>query len=113
MNTPALASAVPAPSQEHRSHYVEDSHPQLGGPDGCAGAAASPITNAAIAPTAKVAPSAPRKNTLATAAALGGLTSLLLIDAVISPAGAGLVYIGTSSRPVSYTHLTLPTICSV
>jgi hypothetical protein len=35
--------------------------------------------------------------TLATAAGLGWLTSLLLIDAVISPAGAGLVYIGTSS----------------
>jgi amino acid transporter len=28
----------------------------------------------------------------------GWLTTLLLIDAVISPAGAGLVYIGTSSR---------------
>jgi amino acid transporter len=36
--------------------------------------------------------------TLATAAGLGWLVSLLLIDAVISPAGAGLVYIGTSSR---------------
>ena len=36
--------------------------------------------------------------TLATAAGLGWLTTLLLIDAVISPAGAGLVYIGTSSR---------------
>jgi len=39
--------------------------------------------------------------TLATAAGLGWLTTLLIIDAVISPAGTGLVYIGTSSR-VSY-----------
>jgi amino acid transporter len=36
--------------------------------------------------------------TLATAAGLGWLTTLLIIDAVISPAGTGLVYIGTSSR---------------
>jgi amino acid transporter len=37
--------------------------------------------------------------TLAAAAGLGWLTTtLLLIDAMISPAGAGLVYIGTSSR---------------
>jgi hypothetical protein len=136
MNTPALASAAPAPSQEHRSHYVEDSHPSLGGPDGCAGAAASAITNAAITPTAKLAPSAPRKNqnpdrsgrfanllhgwanpiggvqgfgpyaTLATAAGLGWLTSLFLIDAVISPAGAGLVYIGTSS-PLAFIFANL------
>jgi amino acid transporter len=39
--------------------------------------------------------------TLATAAGLGWLTTLLIIDAVISPAGTGLVYVGTSSR-VSY-----------
>jgi amino acid transporter len=36
--------------------------------------------------------------TLATAAGLGWLTTLLIIDAVISPAGTGLVYFGTSSR---------------
>jgi amino acid transporter len=36
--------------------------------------------------------------TLATAAGLGWLTTLLIIDAVVSPAGTGLVYIGTSSR---------------
>ena len=36
--------------------------------------------------------------TLATAAGLGWLTMLLIIDAVISPAGTGLVYFGTSSR---------------
>ena len=36
--------------------------------------------------------------TLATAAGLGWLSTLLIIDAVISPAGTGLVYIGTSSR---------------
>lgn len=36
--------------------------------------------------------------TLATSAGLGWLATLLIIDAVISPAGTGLVYIGTSSR---------------
>ena len=36
--------------------------------------------------------------TLATAAGLGWLSTLLIIDAVISPAGTGLVYIGTASR---------------
>ncbi len=36
--------------------------------------------------------------TLATQAGLGWLSTLLVIDAVISPAGTGLVYIGTSSR---------------
>jgi amino acid transporter len=36
--------------------------------------------------------------TLATAAGLGWLSTILIIDAVISPAGTGLVYIGTSSR---------------
>jgi amino acid transporter len=36
--------------------------------------------------------------TLATAAGLGWLATLLIIDAVVSPAGTGLVYIGTSSR---------------
>jgi amino acid transporter len=36
--------------------------------------------------------------TLATQAGLGWLTTLLIIDAVVSPAGTGLVYIGTSSR---------------
>ena len=36
--------------------------------------------------------------TLATAAGLGWLSTLLIIDAVVSPAGTGLVYIGTSSR---------------
>ncbi|MBV9444826.1 MAG: APC family permease, partial [Streptosporangiaceae bacterium] len=36
--------------------------------------------------------------TLATTAGLGWLSTLLIIDAVISPAGTGLVYIGTSSR---------------
>jgi amino acid transporter len=36
--------------------------------------------------------------TLATSAGLGWLTTLLIIDAVVSPAGTGLVYIGTSSR---------------
>jgi amino acid transporter len=39
--------------------------------------------------------------TLATAAGLGWLTALLIIDAVISPAGTGLVYFGASTR-VSY-----------
>ncbi|HUK73100.1 MAG TPA: APC family permease [Streptosporangiaceae bacterium] len=38
--------------------------------------------------------------TLATAAGLGWLSTLLIIDAVVSPAGTGLVYIGTSSRLV-------------
>ena len=37
-------------------------------------------------------------STLATTAGLGWLSTLLIIDAVISPAGTGLVYIGTSSR---------------
>ena len=36
--------------------------------------------------------------TLATTAGLGWLSTLLIINAVISPAGTGLVYIGTSSR---------------
>lgn len=36
--------------------------------------------------------------TLATTAGLGWLSTLLIIDAVVSPAGTGLVYIGTSSR---------------
>ncbi len=36
--------------------------------------------------------------TLATSAGLGWLATLLIIDAVVSPAGTGLVYIGTSSR---------------
>lgn len=36
--------------------------------------------------------------TLATAAGLGWLSTLLIIDAVISPAGTGLVYVGTASR---------------
>ena len=38
--------------------------------------------------------------TLATTAGLGWLSTLLIIDAVVSPAGTGLVYIGTSSRAV-------------
>jgi len=36
--------------------------------------------------------------TLATSAGLGWLSTLLIIDAVVSPAGTGLVYVGTSSR---------------
>ncbi len=36
--------------------------------------------------------------TLATQAGLGWLSTLLIIDAVISPAGTGLIYLGTSSR---------------
>ena len=36
--------------------------------------------------------------TLATSAGLGWLSTLLIIDAVVSPAGTGLVYMGTSSR---------------
>ena len=36
--------------------------------------------------------------TLATTAGLGWLSTLLIIDAVVSPAGTGLVYLGTSSR---------------
>jgi amino acid transporter len=36
--------------------------------------------------------------TLATSAGLGWLSTLLIIDAVISPAATGLVYVGTSSR---------------
>src|SRR5215469_624802 len=36
--------------------------------------------------------------TLATTAGLGWLSTVLIIDAVVSPAGTGLVYIGTSSR---------------
>lgn len=40
--------------------------------------------------------------TLATAAGVGWLATILYIDAVISPAGTGLVYAGTSSR-LSYS----------
>jgi amino acid transporter len=36
--------------------------------------------------------------TLATKAGLGWLSTLLIIDSVVSPAGTGLIYIGTSSR---------------
>jgi amino acid transporter len=36
--------------------------------------------------------------TLATSAGLGWLSTLLIIDSVVSPAGTGLVYMGTSSR---------------
>jgi amino acid transporter len=36
--------------------------------------------------------------TLATSAGLGWLSTLLIIDAVVSPAATGLVYLGTSSR---------------
>jgi amino acid transporter len=36
--------------------------------------------------------------TLATSAGLGWLATLLIIDAVVSPSGTGLVYMGTSSR---------------
>ena len=39
--------------------------------------------------------------TVATQAGLGWLSTLLIIDSVVSPAGTGLVYIGTASR-VSY-----------
>jgi len=39
--------------------------------------------------------------TLATSAGLGWLSTLLIIDSVVSPAGTGLIYIGTSSR-ISY-----------
>jgi amino acid transporter len=39
--------------------------------------------------------------TLATQAGLGWLATLLIIDAVVSPAGTGLIYLGTSSR-ISY-----------
>jgi amino acid transporter len=39
--------------------------------------------------------------TLATSAGLGWLSTLLIIDSVVSPAGTGLVYLGTSSR-ISY-----------
>ena len=35
---------------------------------------------------------------LATTAGLGWLSTLLIIDAVVSPAGTGLIYLGTSSR---------------
>jgi amino acid transporter len=36
--------------------------------------------------------------TLATTAGLGWLSTLLIIDSVVSPAGTGLIYLGTSSR---------------
>jgi amino acid transporter len=36
--------------------------------------------------------------TLASKAGLGWLSTLLIIDAVVSPAGTGLIYLGTSSR---------------
>ena len=36
--------------------------------------------------------------TLASSAGLGWLSTLLIIDAVVSPAGTGLIYLGTSSR---------------
>ncbi len=36
--------------------------------------------------------------TLATSAGLGWLSTLLIIDSVVSPAGTGLIYMGTSSR---------------
>ena len=36
--------------------------------------------------------------TLATSAGLGWLSTILIIDSVVSPAGTGLVYMGTSSR---------------
>jgi amino acid transporter len=36
--------------------------------------------------------------TLATSAGLGWLSTLLIIDSVVSPAGTGLIYLGTSSR---------------
>jgi amino acid transporter len=36
--------------------------------------------------------------TLATSAGLGWLSTLLVIDSVVSPAGTGLVYMGTASR---------------
>jgi amino acid transporter len=39
--------------------------------------------------------------TLASQAGLGWLSTLIIIDSVISPAGTGLVYLGTSSR-ISY-----------
>src|SRR5580700_1281859 len=39
--------------------------------------------------------------TLATTAGLGWLSTLLIIDSVVSPAGTGLVYLGTASR-ISY-----------
>lgn len=39
--------------------------------------------------------------TLATSAGLGWLSTLLIIDSVVSPAGTGLIYLGTSSR-ISY-----------
>ena len=39
--------------------------------------------------------------TLATQAGLGWLATLLIIDSVVSPAGTGLIYLGTSSR-ISY-----------
>jgi amino acid transporter len=39
--------------------------------------------------------------TLATQAGLGWLSTLLIIDSVVSPAGTGLIYLGTSSR-ISY-----------
>jgi amino acid transporter len=37
-------------------------------------------------------------STLAAKAGLGWLSTLLIIDAVVSPAGTGLIYLGTSSR---------------
>jgi amino acid transporter len=50
---------------------------------------ASPITTSA---------SAGPYYALATQAGLGWLATLLLIDSVVSPAGTGLIYLGTSSR---------------
>lgn len=41
--------------------------------------------------------------TLALAAGAGWLATVLLIDAVISPAGTGLIYVGTTAR-LSYAH---------
>jgi len=58
-----------------------------------------------------------------TSLGIGGTTDLLLIrrhsvlrDLIASLRGAGIAYKflgGGKNLPVSYTHLTLPTICSV